>query len=59
MYIRWSFLLHYCPPDTDEEVEIEGIVSKLLELFLVIGITFIIKWDRKKAKMDLIRLSGI
>ncbi|MGH9983504.1 MAG: hypothetical protein ACRD8W_06055 [Nitrososphaeraceae archaeon] len=47
------------PTDTAEEVEIEGIVSKLLELFLVIGITFIIKWDRKKAKMDLVRLSSM
>jgi hypothetical protein len=44
------------PTNTAEQVDIEGISAKLLEIFLVIGIIMIIKWDREEIKNKLIQI---
>jgi len=46
------------PVSRAEQVDIEGISAKLLELFLVIGIILIIKWDREEIKNKLVHLSN-
>ncbi|MGH9977990.1 MAG: hypothetical protein ACRD8Z_19465, partial [Nitrososphaeraceae archaeon] len=47
------------PTNTAEEVDIGGVSAKLLELFLVLGIIIIIKWDRQEMKRDIVHLSNI
>jgi len=46
------------PTGTAEEIDIEGISAKLLEIFLVIGIILIIKWDREEIKNKLMHISN-
>jgi hypothetical protein len=46
------------PINRAEQVDIEGISAKLLELFLVIGIIVIIKWDREEIKNKLVHISN-
>lgn len=46
------------PTNSAEEVDIGGISAKLLEILLVIGIIFIIKWDREEIKDNLIQTSN-
>jgi hypothetical protein len=36
------------PTNQPEEIEIAGVLAKSLEVALLIGIAFIIKWDRQK-----------
>lgn len=48
----YTYVLLYPPPlsptNQPEEIEIAGVLAKSLEVALLIGIAFIIKWDRQK-----------
>jgi hypothetical protein len=44
------------PIDSAEEIEIEGIGSKIIEAVLIIGIILIIKWDRQQMKEELVSI---
>jgi hypothetical protein len=48
----YIYVLLYPPPlsptNQPEEIEIAGVLAKSLEVALLIGIAFIIKWDRQK-----------
>jgi len=48
----YIYVVLYPPPlsptNQPEEIEIAGVLAKSLEVALLIGITFIIKWDRQK-----------
>jgi hypothetical protein len=46
------------PTNSAEQVDIGGISAKLLEILLVIGIIFIIRWDREEIKDNLIQTSN-
>lgn len=47
------------PTNSAEEVDIGGISAKLLEILLIIGIVFIIKWDREEIKDNLVQTSNV
>jgi hypothetical protein len=47
------------PTNSAEEVDIGGLTAKLLEILLVIGIIFIIKWDREEIKNNLVQTSNV
>jgi hypothetical protein len=47
------------PTNSAEEVDIGGLIAKLLEILLVIGIIFIIKWDREEIKNNLVQTSNV
>ena len=47
------------PINSAEEVDIGGLTAKLLEILLVIGIIFIIKWDREEIKNNLVQTSNV
>ncbi|MDQ3838254.1 MAG: hypothetical protein M3297_03185, partial [Thermoproteota archaeon] len=48
----YIYVLVYPPPlsptNQPEEIEIAGVLAKSLEIALLIGIAFIIRWDRQK-----------
>jgi hypothetical protein len=50
----YVYVVIYPPPlspiNQPEEIEIAGILSKSVEVALLIGIAFIIKWDRQAFK---------
>jgi hypothetical protein len=56
----YTYSVIYPPPlspiDKPEEVEIVGILAKSLEVALLIGITFIIKWDKEAFKYIMLRI---
>lgn len=44
------------PTDKPEEIEIAGILAKSLEVALLVGIAFIIKWDKEAYKYIMLRI---
>jgi hypothetical protein len=46
------------PTDSAEEIEIEGIGSKIIESVLVTGIILVIRWDRQQMKRELVHISS-
>jgi hypothetical protein len=48
----YIYVLLYPPPlsptNQPEEIEVAGVLAKSLEVALLIGIAFIIKWDRQQ-----------
>jgi hypothetical protein len=46
------------PTDSAEEIEIEGIGSKIIESVLVTGIILVIRWDRQQMKRKLVHISS-
>jgi hypothetical protein len=45
------------PSNVPEEVDIAGLLDKSLELFLVIGIIFLIRWEKNQLRSSLVRVS--
>jgi hypothetical protein len=44
------------PTNEPEEVEIVGILSKSLEIFLPIGVIYLMRWEKKKLQNLLIKI---
>ena len=59
----YVYVVIYPPPlspiNQPEEIEIAGILSKSVEVALLIGIAFIIKWDRQAFKNIAMRVKHL
>lgn len=59
----YVYVLFYPPPlsptNQPEEIELAGILAKSLEVALLIGIAFIIRWDRQELQHIMIKIKTI
>jgi MFS family permease len=45
------------PTNVPDKVELAGVLAKSLEAFLVIGIVYLIRWEKSKIKSQIIRIN--
>jgi hypothetical protein len=59
----YVYVLFYPPPlsptNQPEEIELAGILAKSLEVALLIGIAFIIRWDRQELRRLMIKIKTV
>ena len=56
----YVYVLFYPPPlsptNQPEDIELAGILAKSLEVALLIGIAFIIRWDRQELRRLMVKI---
>lgn len=59
----YVYVLFYPPPlsptNQPEDVELAGILAKSLEVALLIGIAFLIRWDRQELRRLMIKIKTV
>ena len=59
----YVYVLFYPPPlsptNQPENIELAGILAKSLEVALLIGIAFIIRWDKQEIRRLMIKINTV